>query len=228
MEKVVYLLHPGREWSGAQLREGLVSEVAKRLRAEGAHWISVNVADEAVLQGKSVTISHSDPPIRAALCFWLENSDDRAQCEASLRPYAEKMAGYLVAESRPLIHERPLGSRSPGCNLVTRIFKRPDLSQEDFIALWNHEHRKVAVETQSTFGYVRNAVLRALGPDSLPCDGVVEESFPIEALTDPHVWYACDSEEEYKRRLQRMMDSVNAFLDLAPLESVPMSEYWLG
>jgi hypothetical protein len=56
----------------------------------------------------------------------------------------------------------------------------------------------------------------------------VEESFPIEALSDPHVWYDCEDDDEYKRRLKRMMDSVNAFLDLNVLESIPMSEYWLG
>ena len=59
-------------------------------------------------------------------------------------------------------------------------------------------------------------------------DGIVEEGFPIAALTDPLAWYACDTKEEHKRRLQRMMDSVNAFLDLSVLESTPMSEYFQG
>ena len=91
-----------------------------------------------------------------------------------------------------------------------------------------NEHRVVALETQSTTAYVRNAVVRALTPGAPVRDGIVEETFPIEALSDPHVWYDCTSDEEYQRRLARMMDSVNAFLDMGPLVSVPMSEYFLG
>ena len=141
---------------------------------------------------------------------------------------SETLAGYLVAEARPP-DPRPGSWRAvSGANLVTRIHKRPDISDEEFNLLWTIEHRKVAIETQSTFAYVRNAVVRTLVPGTPPCDGIVEESFPMEALSNPHIWYNCDSEEEYRKRLQRMMDSVNAFLDLAELESIPMSEYRLG
>ena len=103
-----------------------------------------------------------------------------------------------------------------------------DLSYEDFVRIWNDDHKLVAVETQSTFAYVRNAVVRRLTPDGLDCDGIVEESFPIGALTDPKVFYDCSSDEELKQRVGRMIESVNRFLDLEPLESIPMSEYFLS
>ena len=228
MEKLVYLLHPEASVAAAVVRDGLLQEAVPGMRAESAERISVNLFDEAVEQGTAVVISHSDPPIRAAVTFWLENSDDRAGCEALLSAQAAQLAGYLVVESRPVIHHPPIGERAPGYNLVSRIFKRPDISDASFIQRWNHEHREVALATQSTFSYVRNAVVRTLTADAPACDGIVEESFPIEALTDPHAWYNCDSEEEYQRRLARMMDSVMAFLDLEPLESIPMSEYWMG
>ena len=122
----------------------------------------------------------------------------------------------------------PVGARAAGANLVTCINRLPGLSDAEFIDRWNNEHRKVALETQSTTAYVRNAVVRALTPGAPVRDGIVEETFPIEALTDPHVWYDCTSDEEYQKRLARMMDSVNAFLDMGPLISVPMSEYYLG
>ena len=115
-----------------------------------------------------------------------------------------------------------------GANLVTCITRKPDIDFERFIELWNHEHRKVALEIQSTTSYVRNAVVRPLTKAAPAFDGIVEESFPIEALTNPQVWYDCDDEAEYLRRVKRMVASVTAFLDLSVIESVPMSEYYLG
>ena len=94
--------------------------------------------------------------------------------------------------------------------------------------LWHAVHRDVAVETQSTFSYVRNEIVRALTDRAPDWAAIVEESFPIEALSDPKVWYDCDTDEEYQRRLVRMIGSVKAFLDLADMESIPMSQYDLG
>lgn len=228
MEKLVYLLTRDGEAPGADLRAALVEKAVPALRAAGSSQISVNVDDEHVAQGEPVAIRRSQPPIRAMVSFWMQNADDRAACEEALAAHADSLWGYLVVESRPMVHEPPRGERAPGANLVTCIKQKADISYEQFIDRWNNEHRKVAVETQSTFAYIRNAVVRRLTPDGFDWDGIVEESFPIEALTDPHVWYDCTSEEEYKLRLRRMIDSVTAFLDLSVLESTPMSEYWQG
>ena len=228
MEKLVYLISKELDVPGHTLREGLLERVVPVLRESGGQNISLNVQDEDVAAGDGVRISTSEPPIRAMISFWLENSDDRQAAEEVLLAESEGLAGYLVAESRPMVYDPTPGERSRGANLVTRIHKKSDISDEEFTERWTVEHRKVAVETQSTFAYVRNAVLRTLVPGTPECDGIVEESFPIEALSNPHVWYDCDNEDEYRRRLQRMMDSVNAFLDLGRLESIPMSEYRLG
>ncbi len=228
MEKLVYVISQEASVPGEDLRAALIEKAAPALRAGGASRIVVNVNDEHVAAGQGVTIGRSDPPVRAMVSFWMDNSDDRAGCEEALAQTATSLAGYLVVESRPLLHEPPVGERAPGVNLVTCINKLPGISHEDFIDRWNNEHRKVAVETQSTFAYVRNAVVRKLTADAPDRDGIVEESFPIEALTNPKVWYDCDSDEELGRRVKRMLDSVNAFLDLGPLESTPMSEYDLG
>lgn len=226
MEKLVYLLHCPGEESGAELRTALRSQAVPALRKAGASRITLAVNDEDVSENQ-VAIVKSEPPIRAMVSFWMENADDRAACESALRTHAQQLAGYLVVESRPQLHEPPVGTRAPGVSLVTRIHKLPDLPYEDFIRIWNDDHKIVAVETQSTFAYVRNAVVRRLTPEGVDCEGIVEESFPIGALTDPKVFYDCSSDEELKQRLGRMMESVNRFLDLKPLESTPMSEYFL-
>ena len=227
MEKLVYLLTRDSEVPGADFRSALIEKGAPALRQAGASRISVNVNDEDVSAGKAVTICRSDPPIRAMVSFWMENADDRAPCEAALAPHAAGLSGYLVAESRPLIHAPSLGRRTDGANLVTCIVKKSDISDAEFIDRWHNEHKKVALETQSTFSYVRNAVVRRLTDAGADWDGIVEEGFPIEALSDPYVWYDATSKEEYKQRLQRMIDSVTAFLDLGVLESTPMSSYSL-
>ena len=49
--------------------------------------------------------------------------------------------------------------------------------------------RDTAIETQSTFGYVRNEIVRALTPDAPRWHAIVEENFPLGALTDPAVFY---------------------------------------
>lgn len=229
MEKLVYVLQqdPART-DGEALRERLVDVTADAIRKCGGGRISVNVHDEHVAQGAGVAIRRRTPPIGACVSFWMESADDRGLAEDALRAQADAVHGYLVVESRPLVHSPPKGQRAPGANLVTCITRKPGLDDDTFFDLWNNEHREVACETQSTTAYVRNAVARPLTRDAPGFDGIVEETFPIEALTDPHVWYDCDDEDEYQARLKRMVASVTAFLDLSVIESVPMSEYYLG
>lgn len=228
MEKLVYVLHSAESDDAAALRARLVGPVAAAIRSSGGSELSVNVHDEHVTQGAGVAIRRQTPPMNACVSFWMQSADDREAAEDALRAAAEALTGYLVVESRPVVHHPPKGERAPGANLVTCITRKPGLADETFFDLWNNEHRKVACETQSTTAYVRNAVARPLTPGAPPYDGIVEETFPIEALTDPHVWYDCDDEAEYQARLKRMVSSVTAFLDLSVLESVPMSEYYLG
>lgn len=229
MEKLVYLLREPIETPGSAIRDLLFS-TASAMESAGAHRISVNVDDEAVAEGKGVTIGKLKPPIRAMVSFWMENSDDRSAAESMLRDAAAEIAGYLVVESVPTVNtaqRAPTGKRTPGVSLVTCINQLATLPREDFWKLWYEDHKIVAQETQSTFGYVRNTVVRPLTEDAPACDGIVEELFPIEALRDQKVWYAASTDEELRANLQRMMDSVQGFLDLARLESHPMSQYLL-
>ena len=66
----------------------------------------------------------------------------------------------------------------------------------------------------------------ALTPDAPQWAALVEESFPIAALTDQEVWYAAvGSPERLERNRRRMIESCLAFLALDRVESHPMSEY---
>lgn len=223
MEKLLYLVFERSDASGDALRERLLGRVGPALLEAGARDVTLNVQDAPVAGGSPIV--KSDPPIRAMVSFWLQSHDERGPCEAALEGTGQRLAGYLVCESRPLVHERKAGVRTPGMNQVTCISRKAGMSDEDFHGHWTTTHRQVAIETQSTTGYVRNVIVRRLLPDSPPWDAVVEETFPIGALTDPKVFYDAPDDETLRRNLGRMIESCERFLDLEPLECTPMSEY---
>ena len=229
MQKLFYLLFDEPGVSGSKLRESLCEIAAPAIRGSGASEITVFANDENVAAGL-FQVRRSDPPIRAMLNFWLEDAADRGPAEEAMRAHAKGLAGYLVLESRPMSHERPKGERTQGMKQITCIARRPEISFEEFSRIWHTDHRDVAIETQSTFGYVRNEIFRVLTPDA-PSGwaAFVEESFPMEALTDLKVFYNnVDTDEELKANSSRMMESCNRFLDPGPMEVTYVSEYYLG
>ncbi len=227
MQKLFYLLMDAAAADGDALRQAIVAKAVPAMRAGGAREITVFAADKDVAAGRP--IRQIDPPIRAMVSFWLEDAADRGPSEAAFRSLVSGIAGYLVVESRPLVHEMPKGKRTRGMKQISCVTKRADLSQEDFIRIWHGDHRQVAIETQSTFGYVRNEIFRPLTPGApMQWTAIVEESFPIGALDDPHVFYDAKSEAEYQANFKRMMDSCGRFLDHGPIEVTFVSEYYLG
>ena len=227
MQKLFYLLLDSPEADGTKLRQTLCTTAVPAMRAGGASEITVFGADADVAAGKPVR--HIDPPIRAMVSFWLEDAADRGAAEAALSAHVKGVAGYLVCESRPMVHEMPKGERTRGMKQISCISKRADISQEEYIRIWHGDHREVAIETQSTFGYVRNEIFRALTPGAPDqWDAFVEESFPMEAMTDQRVFYDSTTQEEYEKNFKIMMDSCARFLDHGPIEVTFFSEYYMG
>ncbi len=229
MEKLAYVLWKPAGQASDALAKRLLGETADALERLGARRLRISVADEHVAAGAGVCVGQMDPPKSALVTFWLEASQDAAPFEAELTARDGKLAGYLVVESRPIVYERPdapRGERTPGFNSVSCIEPRDGLPYDEFLRHWYDVHRQVASETQSTFAYVRNEIVRPLTPDAPPWAAIVEEAFPIGALTDPAVFYdALDSEERLDENRRRMIESCMAFLALDRVESHPMSEY---
>ena len=227
MQKLFYLLRDSATADGDALRTAIIDKAVPTIRASGASEITVFAADRDVAAGRP--IRQIDPPIRAMISFWLEDADVRGPAEAALRSLVKSIAGYLVVESRPVVHAMPKGKRTQGMKQISCVTKRPGLSQDEFIRIWHNDHKQVAIETQSTFGYVRNEIFRSLTPSApQQWTAIVEESFPIGALDDPHVFYDAKSEAEYQANFKRMMDSCGRFLDHEPIEVTFVSEYYLG
>jgi hypothetical protein len=228
LEKLVYAVWKRGDEPDASFAKRLLEDVAPRLRPQ-VERLRISVVDADVAAGAKLRLGKLDPPKSGLVSFWLEQSQERGAAEALLAAASGRLAGYLVVESRPLVNRTrraPPGSRTPGFALVTGIEPKPGLSHEEFIRLWYTVQRDTALETQSTFGYVRNEVVRALTPAAPAWAAIVEENFPIGALEDPAVFYdAAGDPEKLRRNQERMFRAVEGFLALDRVDSHPMSEY---
>jgi hypothetical protein len=235
VEKLVYVLwkpSAAPAVSDLEFARALLEAVAPKLTALGAHGLTLHVVDADAQAVSRARISRMEAPVSGFVSFWLDTADDRAPLERELEAATSRLAGYLVVESVPrrnTAQRAPLGRRTPGIVMMALLERPERIAWQDWIAHWHGHHRKVALETQCTFLYVRNVVVRALTPGAPPWAGIVEEGFPAEAVTDPMRWYKAEgSPETLKRNVKRMVESCRAFLDLDRVESHPMSEYRFG
>ncbi len=193
------------------------------IRAAGATQLQVNVDDAEVAAAK-LRISTFDAPVKAVVSVWADG--DPAPISAVLAGLGERCAGWEVEERTPLVPPAtPDGERCPALAQVVFLRIPAGLDPAQWLRLWQGEHTSVAIETQATFGYVQNRVLRpVLGAERV--DALVEELFPMAAMSDVHVFYGSGGDEaELKRRLDRMIGSVTRFGADRDLDVVPTSRY---
>jgi NAD(P)-dependent dehydrogenase (short-subunit alcohol dehydrogenase family) len=231
MEKLVYVVWKPEAVAAELFRDRLLGEVASRLVAAGAHRLAVSVADEHVAFAQHARIAVIDPPISGLVCLWLDTHLKRRACDEILAAATERFASYLVVESRPIVnttHTAPLGQRTPGVNTVAFIEVPPRLEYEQWREIWQESHTQLAIDTQSTFLYTQNLVVRALSEAAPAWAAIVEEGFPADSFRDPKVFYdAGDSEEKLHENRKKMVESCQRFIDFERLESHPVSEYIL-
>ncbi|HEY9303623.1 MAG TPA: hypothetical protein VIO95_04960, partial [Mycobacterium sp.] len=133
---------------------------------------------------------------------------------------------YLVTESVPLAAPAAeSGTRTPGLANIALLRRPADMDQATWLNRWQRDHTSVAIETQSTFGYTQNWVVRALTPDAPGIAGIVEELFPIEAITDLHAFFGAADDKDLQDRLGRMVASTTAFGANENIDTVPTSRY---
>ncbi len=186
MEKLAYVLWKRGEEANETFKQRLLGEAAPRLLALEMERVRISVVDDDVREGEKLRLGKMVPAKAALLSFWIEQSQDRGGVERVLSGTCGAFAGYLVVESRPLVNRSVrAGARTPGFALVTCIEPAAGLSYDEFLRIWHEQQRACAIETQSTFGYVRNEIVRALsshGPGGVPLPkwaAIVEENFPL-------------------------------------------------
>jgi hypothetical protein len=227
VEKIVYVGWKPGGVTLADFRAGLLGPTAEALRAAGARGLTVLLADEAALQG--LRIAKRDPT--AVVSIWVDSALQRAPLEAILGRALTNLAGWLTLESVPLPNTRhvvPLGARIPGLYTVAFLEKPEKLDYATWLERWQGEHTRIAIETQRTFLYVQNVLVRALTPTAPPWTAIVEEAFPAEAATDPMRFYAATTVAELATQQGRMVASCERFIDFGRFETLPMSAYVLA
>ncbi len=227
MEKLIYVVWKRDEVPIERFRQEMLADTARKLIDRGAHALSVNLADELAVQGLRMT--HVNPT--GTVSVWMDTALNRGAIEEILARVTSRVAGYLVLESVPLVNTTqvaPLGERLPGLYTVAFLDKPDFLTYDAWLDLWQGQHTQVAIETQSTFLYIQNVLVRSLTKDAPPWTAIVEEAFPAEAAVDPMVFYnAGGSPAKLREHQRRMMESCQKFIDFARLETHPMSSYVL-
>ncbi|MDR3654880.1 MAG: hypothetical protein ACLP5J_24185 [Mycobacterium sp.] len=225
MEKVVAVLmraDSDEEWCARQR-----GPVADALLGLGLPGLSVNVRDDAVRRSL-MTLTTLDPPVAAVVSVWTQQCYGEQMTAALdiLAQECEQLGAYLVTESVPL--PGPLietGSRTTGLANIALLRRPAELDVATWLGRWQLNHTSVAVETQSTFGYTQNWVVRTLTPGAPDIAGIVEELFPIEAISDLHAFFGAADDAELQDRLGRMVASTSAFGANQNIDTVPTSRY---
>jgi hypothetical protein len=201
--------------------------VATELLTLGLPGVAVNVRDEPVRESL-MTLTTLDPPAAAVVSVWTQQSygDQMRAAIALLEAETDSLAAYLVTESLPMPPPDPGdGQRTPGLANVALLRRPAELDQPTWLHRWLINHTSVAIDTQSTFGYTQNVVVRALTDNAPTIDGIVEELFPDGAVSDPYVFYGARDKADLQDRLTRMIDSVAAFGANKNVDTVPTSRY---
>ena len=231
MEKLIYLLWKEAATAEAAFNDELLGPVQRRLRALGAQRLQVHVVDDAVAPGTKLRLESMKPMPAAMVSFWLNAAHDKGKFEPVLEGAAARIAGYAVAEAvvLPICEPQPDGERVPGFSQIAFFQKLPGISWDGFLRIWMRDQTKVGQETQDTFYYGQNIVIRPLTVGAPPLDGIVDECYPIAALTDHLVFWRADGAEEiFQAHLKREMDNVARFIDGDTVSAFISSTYRFG
>lgn len=225
MEKVIVVLRAGT--ADDPWVDELIGPVATELLGLGPTGLTLNVTDFSVRESL-MTLTTLDPPARGFVSLWVDQhygEQVRAALDV-LRPYCDHLAAYLVTESVPLrLPASPAGERLPGLANVALLRRPPHLDEATWLARWLVEHTPVAIDTQSTFGYLQNYVVRPLTLGAPRVSAIVEELFPIEAVHSVRAFFGALDDTDLAERLSRMVASTAAFGANVDVDTVPTGRY---
>lgn len=218
MTKLMFAVHGGTP--GERL---LSADFRMRLAAAGVGAVQVNLDDDAVAAAMRFG---PGKPVTALLSLWTDEVDAAL---AVVRDAVESSAvdAYRVTE-RVRLDPAPVpdGTRSDVLAQVALLRRPAEMSREEYLAYWMLEHTPIAIRTQATTAYVQNIVDEILTPGSPELAAIVEEHFPMAAMTDQHAFYGSRGDEaELRRRMTELMESVARFGADTGLDLVPTSRY---
>ena len=225
MEKVIVTLRA--QASDDDWVARMCGPVAEALLDLGLPGVTVNVRD-ALVRDSLMALTTLDPPVQGLLSLWTQQhyGEQLGRALEILAPLADSLAAYLVTESVPLPPpDTPAGERTAGLANVALLRRPAELDEPTWLTRWQHDHTSVAIETQSTFGYVQNYVVRAVTPGAPPLSAIVEELFPIESVRSLHAFFGAADDADLADRMGRMVASTSAFGANENIDTVPTGRY---
>ena len=227
MEKLIYALwrkeSQPREAFNAQLLEDCNQLCAI------ARGVRINLQDSSVAGGTAPRLVATEPQMEAIVQLWVDAAS-QARCtsiESALAPVGSKTEGWLVCEATPMVNEScGAGTPTDGFSQIALLQKPATLDHETWRSHWQNLHTQVAVETQSTFEYVQNLIVRPVSDVAGPYVAIVEECFPSAALTDASVYFnAVGNPHALAAHTQQMMESCGHFMDMSGCDCIPTRQY---
>jgi hypothetical protein len=236
MEKILYPVWKLADQSLNEFRDQLLGEISQQLIASGVCKLRISIVDDEVESAASLRQENIQPLMNAMLTLWVDSSVYRAKQEAIIGANVDHFHAYLVTESEAIVntqHPAVEGERTFGMNEVVFLQRPEHLSYEQWLDTWLNSHTQIAIDTQSTFGYRQNVVVRKLSEDGPDIDAIIEENFPPEAMTSQHAFYDAfdadgnNDDSQLQANSKAMIDSVMRFIDFDKLDVMPTSEYTL-
>lgn len=225
MEKVMVIARTAdfsEQWC-----QKLRGPIATTLLDLGLPGLVVNVRD-APVRDSMMTLTTLDPPAAAVVSLWTQQyygAQVRAAI-AAIEAESDSVAAYLVTESVPMPPpDLGEGRRTRGFANVALLRRPADLDEATWLHRWHIDHTQIAIDTQATFGYTQNVVVRPLTADAPHIDAIVEENFPDEAVSDPYAFYGATDQADLGDRVKKMVESVTRFGAHLNIDTVPTSRY---
>lgn len=188
----------------------------------GVNELQVNIRDETVVG--ALSLQHLEHPIETVISV---SGGVQSEVLRILSAHIDDAAGWEVEERTPLPPPPvPSGVRADALANLAFLRKPRELPYDAWLEHWQGPHTQIAMETQGTFGYVQNRVVRRLTAETPQVDAIVEELFPLAAVTDVHAFYGSGGDDaELSRRITRLMESVALMGADRDIDLVPTSRY---
>ena len=230
MEKILYPLWKSEHLEADEFRDRLLNTLAPAILELGVRGLRLSVVDSDVAPAAALRMENASPVMDAMVSVWLDSAVYRAPVEELLAQHGSRLAGYLVTESEPIVntaHPPQPGARTFGMAQVVFLQRPRRLREQQWLEIWLGSHTQVAIDTQSTFSYRQNVVVRPLTYAAPPFDAIIEENFPPQAMNSQHAFYAAEDDETLAANSRAMLESCSRFIDFDKIDVIPTSEYHL-
>ncbi len=230
MEKIIYALWKPRGMTEETFAERLHHRLAPMLTPL-VHHLRLNLRDSSVRGGNSPCFSVLRPSPDALVQLWVNTAypPTRAGIDAAMIEYCGHCHAWLVCESTPLPNTafppNP-GQRTEGFAQIALLLAPSGLEHSVWRHHWQDQHTRQALDLQAIFEYRQNLVVRALTPGAPEIWAIVEECFPIDALTDRTLYYAHPGDPQGTDANEAaMMRSCEGFIGANGCDVFPTSQY---